>query len=115
MTSFLSKEVLEGLELARKLALKKNARMRVRVDDQVFPVLDFTETGFALDIDNAPKLRGLIDLYEGPRHLYQCLIMASEEDGGLMRYEFKRATSVSETAPLDFVRAKDAPVALIAG
>jgi hypothetical protein len=41
--------------------------------------------------------------------------MASEEDGGLMRYEFKRATVVSDSAPLDFVRAKDAPVALIAG
>lgn len=113
MTSFLSKEVLEGLELARKQALKKQSRLRVRVDDQVFRVLDFTETGFALDIDNAPKLRGLVDLYDGARHLYQCLVVASEEDGTLMRYEFKRMTSVSDTAPLDFERRDDAPVAYL--
>ena len=59
----------------------------------VFPVLDYRDSGFSLDIDNAPKLRGLVDLYDGSRHLYQCLIVASEEDGMLMRYEFKRSTA----------------------
>jgi hypothetical protein len=113
MMNFLSKEVLAGLEMARKREMKKQARLRVRVGDEAFPVLDFGETGFALDLDNAPKLRGLVDLYDGARHLYQCLIVASEEDGTLMRYEFKRATVVSDSAPLDFVRDENAPVALL--
>jgi hypothetical protein len=115
MMTFLPKEVREGLELARKRDLRKKSRLRVNVGGEVFPVLEFRETGFALDIENAPKLRGLVDLYDGARHLYQCLIIASEADGTLMRYEFKRATSVSDHPPLDFARDEAAPVALLPG
>ena len=115
MSEFLPKEVREGLELARKRDLRKKSRLRVHAGDQVFPVLRFWEDGFALDIDNAPKLRGLVDLYEGARHIYQCLIVASEEDGALMRYEVKRSTAAVDRAPLDFVREVTAPVAYLEG
>ncbi len=114
MTTYLPKEVQEGLEQARKRDLKKSARLRVAVGDDVFPVLEFRDGGFALDLDNAPKLRGLVDLYDGGRHLYQCLIVASEEDGALMRYEFKRSTAAVDKAPLDFARDENAPIALLA-
>ena len=113
MSEFLPKEVREGLELARKRDLRKKSRLRVHAGDQVFPVLRFWEDGFALDIDNAPKLRGLVDLYEGARHIYQCLIVASEEENGLMHYEFKRNTAAVDKAPLDFYRDENAPVALL--
>lgn len=113
MPTFLPKEVQEGLDLARKRELKRSARLRVAVDDAVYPVLDYRDGGFALDIENAPKLRGLVDLYDGARHLSQCLIVASEQDGGLMRYEFKRATAATDKAPLDFARDENAPVALL--
>lgn len=116
MTTFLPKEVQDGLEQARKHDRRKKARMRVAVDDIThYPVLDFRDGGFALDISNAPKLRGLVDLYDGCRHLYQCLIVASEEDGALMRYEFKRSTAAVDRAPLDFVRDVTAPIALLEG
>ena len=115
MSEYLPKEVREGLELARKLALRNKSRMRVRVGDEVYPVLKFWPGGFALDADNAPHLRGLVDLYDGTRHLYQCLIVASEEELGEMKYEFKRSTAVVDRAPLDFAREENAPVALITG
>lgn len=114
MTTFLPKEVREGLEQARKRALKKASRLRVAVGDDVYPVLEFRESGFTLDIENAPKLRGLVDLYDGGRHLYQCLIVASEEEGAVMRYEFKRSTAAVDKAPLDFARDENAPIALLA-
>lgn len=110
---FLSKEVREGLEAARKRDLKKRARLRIRVNEEVFPVLKFWDTGFALDADRAPHLRGLVDLYDGARHLYQCLIVASEEEDGQMKYDFKRSTAVEDRAPLDFARDEHAPVGLI--
>lgn len=113
MSEFLPKEVREGLALARKQALRKNSRLRVHMGDAVFPVLRFWETGFSLDADDAPYLRGLVDLYEGSRHLYQCLIVASEEDNGQMVYDFKRSTAAVDKAPLDFYRDENAPVALI--
>jgi len=66
-----------------------------------------------VDLQDAPQLRGLVDLYDGSRHLYQCLIVASEEEGGEMRYEFKRNTRAVDSAPLDFERDANKPVALI--
>ena len=116
MTTFLPKEVQDGLEKARTRDRRKKARLRVAVDEfTLYPVLDFRDGGFALDIANAPKLRGLVDLYEGSRHLYQCLIIASEEDGALMRYEFKRSTAAVDRAPLDFAREATAPIAYLEG
>ena len=113
MSDFLPKEVREGLENARKAALLKNSRLRIRVGDRAFPVLKFWETGFALDAEDAPHLRGFVDLYDGSRHLYQCLVVAFEEESGEMVYEFKRATAIVDKAPLDFYRDEDAPVALL--
>ena len=113
MSEYLPKEVREGLELARKRSLRQKSRLRVLVGDEAFPVLKLWDEGFALDSENAPFLRGLVDLYDGARHLYQCLIVTSEEEAGQTRYEFKRSTEVRDTAPLDFERAENAPVALI--
>lgn len=114
MTTFLPKEVAEGLEAARKKALRKQSRLRVRTNDEILPVLKFWDTGFAVDMANAPQLRGLVDLYDGTNHLYQCLIVAAHEEHDEMHYEFKRSTVAADSAPLDFERRDDAPVALIA-
>ena len=113
MSTFLPKEVQEGLDLARKRERRKKARLRVTVGGETFPVLDLRDRGFSLDIENAPKLRGLVDLYDGSRHLYRCLIVASEADGGQMRYEFKHATRAIDRAPLDFAHDESAPIALL--
>ena len=113
MSDYLPKEVREGLELARKRDLRKKSRLRVHAGDEIFPVLRFWESGFALDIENAPHLRGLVDLYDGARQIYQCLIVASEEQNGEMHYEFKRNTAAVDEAPLDFARDENAPVALL--
>ncbi|MEM6727997.1 MAG: hypothetical protein AAF618_05820, partial [Pseudomonadota bacterium] len=78
-----------------------------------FPVLRIWETGFSLDPEDAPNLRGLVDLYDGPRHLYQALIVTSSEEAGERRYEFKRNTAAQDEAPLDFVREAPKPIALL--
>lgn len=113
MSTFLSDEVKAGLAAARKKAQRKRSRLRVHVGDDVFPILRFWDSGFAMDIENAPKLRGLVDLYHGGVHLYQCLIVASSEEGDEMQYEFKRNTAAVEKAPLDFYRDPETPIALL--
>ncbi len=113
MSDYLPKEVREGLELARKRAIRKKSRLRVHVEDEVFAVLKLWDGGFALDSKDAPHLRGLVDLYDGSRHLYQCLIIACDEEVGRMHYEFKRVTEVRNRVPLDFAPEENAPVALI--
>ena len=103
----------ERARAARQAAMRKSSRLRVDVDGQMFPVLKLEKTGFAVALEDAPNLRGLVDLYDGAKHLFQCLIVFSEEDGTEMRYEFKRATPVAKGAALDFERRAEAPVALI--
>lgn len=113
MSSFLPKEVLDGLHAARRQAERKRSRRAVHIGDDVYPILTFAEDGFALDVEHAPRLRGLIDIYEGPRHLYQALIVASEVIGDVMRYEFKRNTFAADRPALDFYQEHDAPIALL--
>ncbi len=113
MSEYLPKEVRAGLELARKQALHRKSRLRLRVGEESFTILRLWDEGFALDPADAPHLRGLVDIYDGARHISQCLIIASEEDGSEMVYEFKRATPAAAAAPRDFAKDENAPVALL--
>ena len=115
MFEVLPKDVVEGLRIAQLRKLARKSRIRVQVGDEVYPVLKLWKDGFALDPENAPKLRGLVDLYDGGRHISQCLIIASSEENGMMEYEFKRNTAASDRAALDFVADDTAPVGLLTG
>ncbi|MGH1369663.1 MAG: hypothetical protein ACRBCL_13705 [Maritimibacter sp.] len=113
MTTFLPKEILDGLDAARKQSKKKETRLRVVVGYETYPVLEMHEHGFALDLENAPHLRGFVDLYRGADHLYQCLVVASHEEGRMMRYDFKRHTAAADKAPVDYARTTETPIALL--
>lgn len=113
MLEVLPKDLQDGLEQARKKKLRQKSRMRVKTGDQTFTILRHWDTGFALDADDAPHLRGLVDVFDGTRHLSQCLIVASEAEGGEMVYEFKRATSHVDVPPKDYEISEDAPVGLL--
>lgn len=115
MSTFLPPDVQAGLDAARKQALRDNHRLRVQDGERVYPVLQSWENGFSLERDEAQTLRGRVDLYDGARHLSQCLIVASEADGDVMRFEYKRMTDALDEQPLDFAKAPNAPVALIEG
>lgn len=111
MLEFLPAEVREGLDAARKRDRKRKSKLRVQVGEAVYPVLRFWDNGFALDADFSPgKLRGLVDVFDGSRHVFQCLIVASGIEHGELVCDFKRATAVTERAPLDFWRDENAPV-----
>lgn len=107
MSDFLPKSVREELAAAQKLARRRRASRVVHVGDEAYPILEMSERGFSVDAEDAPHLRGFIDIYDGARHLYQALIVASEQDGDLMRYEFKRNTAAQTRAPVDFERPGD--------
>ena len=91
----------------------KGSRLRVEAGGESYRILRLTPEGFVLERANAPRLRGLVDLYDGSRHLSQCLIIAASDEGDEMIYDFKRNTTAHDGAPLDFERAEDAPIALL--
>ena len=110
MLEFLPKEVREGLESARRRDQKRKSRLRVQLGEAVFPLLRLWDEGFALDAGRASRLRGLVDVYDGARHICQCLIVASTVENGELICEFKRSTPTRELPPLDFWKDENAPV-----
>jgi hypothetical protein len=113
MDSFLSREVIEGMDRARMAALKKKNRLRLIADGETYPVLNLWNDGFSMEAAHRAHLRGLVDLYDGAKHLSTCLIIHSEPDGAIMHYEFKRKTDVVERPPVDFEMDESKPVALL--
>ena len=89
MSTFLSKDVLAKIEAAKKTSSKKKNRLRVEFNKNYFPVMRLTKKGFAVEAEMAPVIRGLVYLYDGDRHLKQCLIVASKEHNGLVHFDFK--------------------------
>lgn len=113
MLEFLPKEIREGLDAARRREQTRKSRLRVQVGEAVFPVIRFWHDGFVLDASLAPKLRGLVDVYDGARHIFQCLIVASTVEHGDLVCEFKRSTMVVDRAPLDYWRDENTPIGFL--
>lgn len=113
MSTYVSKEISAELDAARIAGLKKTSRLRVEIGDNTYKILRLWRDGFTVEAETTPQLRGLVDIYDGANHLYQCLIIADQDEAGEMRYEFKRSTASADRAPLDFYRAPDAPIALL--
>lgn len=113
MSEYLPKEVRAGLEEARKRDIKRRSRLRVMAGSEIYPILRFWDDGFALDADQVLHLRGLVDIFDGARHLYQSLIIASEVAEGELICTMKRSTAALDRAPVDFARDENAPVAYL--
>lgn len=113
MFEMLPKDVRVGLEMARKQSLKRGDKLCVHDGDDVYRILRIWDDGFALDVKAAPNLRGRVDIYDGSRQLYQCLIIDSDVKGDERVFEFKWFNNVPDRPPADFVRDSNAPIALL--
>lgn len=110
---YLPKEVVAALQAARLRESRRRSRLRVEAGGDTYPVLRRWRDGFALEASRVTHLRGLVDLYDGSRHLSCCLIVASELVGGELICAVKRETAVTDRAALDFVRDEFAPRAYL--
>ena len=113
MSEYLPEAVRKGLEDARLAMLRRSSRLCVHEGDRIHRVLRLWDGGFSLAAKGAPNLRGFVDLYDGARHIYQCLVVTSREEEGERVFEFKWNTAVADRPPADFVRESEAPIALI--
>ncbi|MEO1733276.1 MAG: hypothetical protein AAFR45_06560 [Pseudomonadota bacterium] len=113
MSTYLPKSVRDDLLAAQTLKPRRKNLLRAVADGQSIPVLRMWKRGFSVAENTAPALRGMVDLYDGSNHLYQCLIVASEAVGGEMRYEFKRSTAARTQPAADFVQDREMPAGLL--
>ena len=107
---YLPKELVDGLDAARLRQQTRKSRLRVQLGAQLVPILRFWKDGFALDGAITQNLRGLVDIFDGAKHEFQCLIVASRVENGNLICDFKRATRVEDRAALDYIRDEFAPV-----
>ncbi|MCC5973643.1 MAG: hypothetical protein JJT81_06280 [Rubellimicrobium sp.] len=113
MSEYLPEAVRKGLEDARVAMLRRSGRLCVHDGDKVHRVMRLWDGGFSLEARNAPVLRGHVDLYDGSRHIYSCLVLHSHEDEGERIYEFKWSTAVADRPAADFERSDQPPAGLI--
>ncbi len=114
MLEFLPQEVRDAIAAARRRDLRRRSRLHARVGEAVFPILRFWDEGFALDAALSPPLRGVVDIYDGGRHILRCLVVTSTAENGELVCDFKRSTAVTGRAPLDYGLDRAAPAGLIA-
>ncbi len=110
MSDHLPKEVRDGLRSVRRSTSSKR-RMTVKVGGQSFTILRHWNGGFALDEADAPKMRGLVDVYDGPKFVSRCLVVASDDDApGERNFEYKRETRATDGPALDYERDLSVPL-----
>lgn len=113
MYSFLPDAVRQGLEEARKAAMKRKDRLAVRDGDASYRIRRFWDGGFALDLEGTDRLRGHVDIYDGPKHLYTCLVVSSVDEDNERVFDFKWATPVASQPAADYVQGDFVPAGLI--
>lgn len=109
MIDVLPEHIRQGLETARKASVARGNRLCVHDGGVVYRINRLWSDGFAIDLNDAAKLRGRVEIYDGARHLYQCLIVNSRADGAEMVFDFKWLHPVSTQPAADFVRERDLP------
>lgn len=107
MLEFLPDDVRRGLMAGPEPGPAGRRRLSVHVGDAVFPILRLWDGGFAVSTARTPGLRGLVDLFDGARHLSRCLIVASATDDDTTVYEIKRATVARDRAARDYAEGDD--------
>ncbi|MDR5652834.1 hypothetical protein [Ruixingdingia sedimenti] len=114
MLEHLPPEIAEGFARARRLERAGGKRLRLQVGGAVFPILRLWHDGFSLDAARVPqRLRGFVEVHEGPNLLLTCLIVASEIEAGELICTFKRATAAADAPAADYWRGESPPRKLL--
>ena len=110
MLEFLPKEVRDGLDAARKRDRAASRACASSWARRCFRCCACGTTALRWTLTGRPRLRGLVDVYDGSRHICQCLIVASTVENGELICDFKRSTLAEDRPALDFWRDENAPV-----
>ena len=112
MLEHLPEEVRSALAAARRHETRPGRRreaahLTLHVGGRVLPLLRIWDGGLALPADAGSRLRGRVDVHDGTRHLFHCLIVASGEDSGEVICAFKHATAAGTAPPRDYAEGAD--------
>lgn len=110
----LPQAIRDGLGRARDRERRASGgRLRVQVGDVWHPVLSCDAEGFDVSAEVAAKLRGHVEIHEGPRLIRSALVVTTEPVGEVVRCIFKRSTAPRTEPALDYERVGTAPAGYI--
>ena len=67
-----------------------------------YPVVTLGAEGCLIEALDGAVPRGIADIFDGERHVAQCLIVLAAPEGAYLRCTFKRWTAVRAAPPRDF-------------
>ncbi len=67
-----------------------------------FPVVAMGPDSCLIDAPEGWTPRGFVDIFEGDRHVEQCLILLAAPEGPFLRCSFKQRTASRTEPPRDF-------------
>ncbi len=102
-----------ALQLRPNGKITKKHRLRLRSAGREIDIVDAWADGFSIRVSGPQPGRGIVDLFDGARHIRHGLIYQTGTVGDRRIYAFKTAQDPRMAQPADFARAADGPVALI--
>ncbi len=103
MESNLPGEVLSALEVARRNIRRIQTRHLVVAGEREHRIMELTQTGFVIEADGLPHLRGYVEIMLDEELVARRLVVFSWARDGRVGYEFKHDAASRET-PADFVK-----------
>jgi hypothetical protein len=112
MLEHLPQDIREMLGRPRRRDRLRGRRLRLHLGDAVFPIRRLWDDGFAIDAARLTRLRGRVEIREGQRRVWTCLIVAAAIEGDELVCSFKRLSPAQDSAPADYWRGEGAPGAI---
>ena len=102
MESILPGDVLSAIEVNRRKSRRARTRHLVVAGERQHRIMELTDTGFVIEADGLPHLRGYVEIMLGDERIARRLAVFAWARDGLVGYEFKHDAASRET-PADFV------------
>lgn len=102
MEAILPGSVATALEAQRQRDLRHSAAFRVVADGRSHPVVHLGKSGFVIEADGRPPLRGFADIMRGDERIMRGLVLCTWARNGHVGYEFKR-DGTGTVVPADYV------------
>lgn len=91
-----------GRHKASKQSGFSTRKIALHIEEEVIPIAEFDQTGFAVDKKYRLPKRANVEIWEGATSLYQGMIHYAVEEREFQRFEFKRLNPAMSRAPRDY-------------
>lgn len=104
MIEHLPAELAHALARADRTQRMRVTRLLLHVNDRSYRILRMWPGGFAIAAEGLGPLRGQVEITDGARASWSCLIVASRLEGAELHCDFKRMTAARSLPPADYAR-----------